>query len=92
MCTVAALGRPLCHFNSPAPNLIRKKQTRMAELDFWAFISALKELLGPDHAQRSAVYWLDESDRMTGRPPKTSPNTKVSTIPSSNCFALAPLF
>ena len=50
MCTVAALGRPLCHFNSPAPNLIRKKQTQMAELDFWAFISALKELLDPDHA------------------------------------------
>src|SRR5579863_10385680 len=28
---------------------------------------------------------------MIGRSPKASPNTKVSTIPSSNCFAIAPL-
>jgi hypothetical protein len=94
----------------------------MAEREFSAFISAVKELLGPDHAQFSAVDWLDElelmdsqpgttnrhwravtiaasarlanrlPDRMIGHSPKTSTNTKVSTIPSSDCFAFAPLF
>jgi len=96
----------------------------MAEREFSAFISAVKELLGPDQAQLSALDWLDElelmdsqpgttnrhwrevtiaasarlaksierRDRMIGHSPKTSTNTRVSTIPSSNCFAIAPLF
>src|SRR5438132_7477795 len=102
---------------------ICKEQTLMAEREFSAFISAVKELLGPDQAQLSALDWLDElelmdsqpgttnrhwrevtiaasarlanrferRDRMIGNSPKTSTNTKVSTIPSSNCFAIAPL-
>jgi hypothetical protein len=32
------------------------------------------------------------SGRMIGHSPKKSTDTKVSTIPSSNCFAFAPLF
>jgi hypothetical protein len=33
---------------------------RLAEREFSAFISAVKELLIPDQAQVSAVDWLDE--------------------------------
>jgi len=104
-------------------NSICKEQMQMAEREFSAFISAVKELLGPDQAQLSAVDWLDELELMDSQPgstsrhwrevtiaasarlanrlnaarhddhsPRTSPNTKVSTIPSSNCFAFAPLF
>lgn len=104
-------------------NSIYKKQTQMAEREFSAFISAVKELLGPEQAELSAVDWLDESElmdsqteptsrdwravtiaasarlanrlnsgRMIGRSPKTSTSTKVSTIPSSDCFAFTPLF
>ncbi len=37
---------------------------RLAEREFSAFISAVKELLGPDQAQLSAVDWLDELELM----------------------------
>ena len=101
---------------------ICKKQTQMAEREFSAFISAVKELLGPEEARLSAVDWLDESElmdsqagstsrdwravtiaasarlanrvnsrHMIGHSPKTSTDTKLSTIPSSDCFAFAPL-
>ena len=101
---------------------ICKEQIQMAGREFSAFISAVKELHGPEQAQLSAVDWLDESEsmdsqpgstsrdwrvtiaasarlanrlnagRMIGHSPNTSTNTKVLTIPSSNCFAFAPLF
>jgi len=45
-------------------NSICKEQTQMAEREFSAFISAVKELLGPDQAQLSAVDWLDELELM----------------------------
>jgi hypothetical protein len=37
---------------------------QMAEREFSAFISAVKELLGPEQAQLSAVDWLDVSELM----------------------------
>ena len=43
-------------------NSICKEQTQMAEREFSAFISAVKELLGPEQAELSAVDWLDESE------------------------------
>ena len=39
---------------------------------FLAFISAVKELLGSDQAQLSAVDWLDELELMDGQPGSTS--------------------
>jgi hypothetical protein len=45
-------------------NSICKEQMQMAEREFSAFISAVKELLGPDQAQLSAVDWLDELELM----------------------------
>jgi hypothetical protein len=41
-------------------NSICKQQTQMAEREFAAFISAVKEVLGPEQADLSAVDWLDE--------------------------------
>ncbi len=38
--------------------------TCMAEHEFSAFISAVKELFGPDQAQLSVVDWLDELELM----------------------------
>jgi hypothetical protein len=106
-------------------NSICKEQTQMAEREFSAFISAVRQLLGADQAQLSAADWLDELELMDSQPgpasrqwraitiaasaqlanrlnagppdrwigcsPKTSTDTKVSTIPSSDCFAFAPL-
>ena len=43
-------------------NSICKEQMQMAEREFSAFISAVKELFGPEHSQLSAVDWLDESE------------------------------
>jgi hypothetical protein len=40
----------------------------MAEREFSVFISAVKELLGPDQAQLSAVDWLDESELLVASP------------------------
>ena len=40
------------------------EQTQMAEHEFSAFISAMKELFGPDQAQLSVVDWLDELELM----------------------------
>jgi hypothetical protein len=45
---------------------------RLAEREFSAFISAVKELLGSDQAQLSAVDWLDELELMDGQPGSTS--------------------
>src|SRR5258708_22360400 len=41
-------------------NSICKEQTQMAQREFSSFISAVKELHGPEQAQLSAVDWLDE--------------------------------
>jgi len=49
-------------------NSICMEQTRMAEHELSAFISAVKELFGPDQAQLSAVDWLDELGLMISRP------------------------
>jgi hypothetical protein len=70
----------------------------MAEREFAAFISAVKELLGCRHwravtiAASARLANRLNADRMFGHSPKTPTNTKVSTIPSSDCFPFAPLF
>jgi len=45
-------------------NSICKQQTQMAEREFSAFISAVKELHGPKQSQLSTVDWLNESELM----------------------------
>jgi hypothetical protein len=54
VCTAAAFGRPFS-FQFTDSNSICMEQPLMAEREFSAFISAVKELLGPDQAQLSAV-------------------------------------
>jgi hypothetical protein len=61
-------------------NSICDKQTQMAEREFSAFISAVKELLGPEQAQLSAVDWLDELELMDSQPGSTSRHWRAVTI------------
>jgi len=51
---------------------------QMAEREFWAFISAVKELHGPEQAQFSAVDWLDELESMDSKPGSTSRHWRAS--------------
>jgi hypothetical protein len=64
-------------------NSICNEQTQMAEREFSAFISAVKELLGPEQAQISAVEWLDELDLMDSQPGSTSRDWRAVTIAAS---------
>jgi hypothetical protein len=64
-------------------NSICNEQMRMAEGEFSAFISAVKELLGPDQAQLSAVDWLDELELMDSQPGTTNRHWRAVTIAAS---------
>jgi hypothetical protein len=55
----------------------------MAEREFSAFISAVKELYGREQAQLSAVDWLDELEFIDSRPGSTSRQWRVVTIKAS---------
>ena len=61
-------------------NSICMEQTRMAEHELSAFISAVKELHGPEQAQISAVDWLDELDLMDSHRGSTSRDWRAVTI------------
>jgi len=61
-------------------NSICKEQTQMAEREFSSFISAVKELHGPEQAQLSAVDWLDELKLMDSQPGSTSRHWRAITI------------
>jgi hypothetical protein len=62
---------------------ICKEQMQMAEREFSAFISAVKELRGPEQARLSAVDWLDESESMDSQPGSTSRDWRAVTIAAS---------
>ena len=64
-------------------NSICKEQAQMAERELSAFISAVKELFGPDRAQLSAVDWLDELDLMNSQSGFTSRAWRAVTIAAS---------
>jgi hypothetical protein len=64
-------------------NSICKEQMQMAEHELSAFISAVKELLGPEQAQLSAVDWLDELELMDSLPGSTSRDWRAVTIAAS---------
>jgi len=57
-----------------------KEQMRMAEREFSAFISAVRELFGPEQAQLSAVDWLDVSEVTDIQPRFTSRDWRAVTI------------
>ena len=59
---------------------ICEEQMQMAEREFAAFISAVKELLGPDHAQLSAGDWLDELELMDSHPGTTNRHWRAVRI------------
>jgi len=56
---------------------------RLAKREFSAFLSAVKELHGPEQAQLSAVDWLDELELMDSRPESTSRDWRAVTIAAS---------
>src|ERR1700733_438825 len=64
-------------------NSICKEQMQMAEREFAAFLSAVKELHGPGQAQLSAVDWLGESEVMDRQPGSTSRHWRAVTIAAS---------
>jgi hypothetical protein len=64
-------------------NSICKEQMQMAEREFSAFIRAVKELLGPDQAELSALDWLDELELMDSQPGSTSQHWRAVTIAAS---------
>jgi hypothetical protein len=64
-------------------NSICKEQTQIAEREFSAFISAVKELHGPEQAQLSAMDWLDELDLMDSQSGSTSRDWRAVTIAAS---------
>ena len=64
-------------------NSICKEQAQMAEREFSAFISAVKELLGSEQAELSAVDWLDESELMDSQRGYTSRDWRAVTIAAS---------
>ena len=64
-------------------NSICKEQVQMVEREFSAFISAVKELFGPEQAQLSAVDWLDELELMDSQPGSTSRRWRSVTITAS---------
>jgi hypothetical protein len=64
-------------------NSICKEQAQMAERELSAFISAVNEMHGPDHAKLSAVDWLDELELVDRQPVSTSRDWRVVTIAAS---------
>jgi hypothetical protein len=52
----------------------------MAECELSAFISAVKELFGPNQAQLSSLDWLDELELMDIQPGSTNRHWREVTI------------
>ena len=55
----------------------------MAEREFSAFISAVKELLGPDQARLSALDWLDELELTDSQCGSASQDWRAVTVAAS---------
>jgi hypothetical protein len=64
-------------------NSICNEQMQMAERELAAFISAVKELHGPDQARLSAADWLDELELTDSQPGSTSLHLRAITIAAS---------
>lgn len=59
------------------------KQIRMAEAEFSAFFSAVKESFGEDQARLSAEDWLDESSLIDNPERSTGRDWRAATIAAS---------
>ena len=68
-------------------NSLYTDHMRLAEREFSAFIAAITELFGVEHARLSAEDWLDESELMNSQPQSTSRDWRNVTIAASARFA-----
>jgi len=58
-------------------------EIHLAERELASFISAVKELFGPEHALLSADDWLDESELMDCPPRSTRRDWRAVTVAAS---------
>ena len=84
----AAFDRPPGNPHSDCADL-----TAMAERELSAFFNAVKEVFGPEQAERSVEDWLHELNESEGLPASTRQwrliTTKVSTRLASRVNALS---
>lgn len=62
---------------------IYEEQTHLAERELSSFISAVKELYGPQQARLSTEDWLEESELMDSPPRSEARNWRAVTIAAS---------
>ena len=67
----------------PFSDSIYEEQTHLAERELSAFIRAVTELYGPEHAKISEKDWLDESELMDSPPLSTNREWRAVTIAAS---------
>ena len=64
-------------------DLIYADQVHEAERELSAFVGAVSQLFGPDHARASAEDWLDESELMDSPPRSESRDWRAITVAAS---------
>jgi hypothetical protein len=64
-------------------NSLYTDQVRLAERELSAFIAAVAELFGADHARMSVEDWLDESELLDVLPRSTRRDWRAITIAAS---------
>jgi hypothetical protein len=62
---------------------IYEEQMHIEERELSAFVRAVAELYGPEHAKLSSEYWLDESSLMDSPPRSEIGNRRSVTIAAS---------
>jgi len=67
----------------PFSTSLHEEQMHLAERELSSFISAVRELYGPEQARLSEEDWLDESDLMDYPPSSTDRNWLAVTIAAS---------
>jgi len=80
---IAETGENPMNTKESFSNSICNEQMQMAEREFSAFFSAVKELLGPDQAQLSAMDWLDELELMESQLGTSNRHWRAVTIAAS---------
>ena len=67
----------------PFSNSTYEEQTHVAERELSSFMTAVKELYGPEEASLSANDWLDESELMDSPPRSEMRDWRAVTIAAS---------
>ena len=80
---IAETDEDLMNTKESFSNSICEGQAQMAERELSAFISAVKELHGPDQARLSSADWLDELELMDSQPGTTGRQWRAVTIAAS---------